>query len=117
MKTMEYIIELNRENAIMLAQDDIDKFLKTYVDEGGDRSWGKITIYENWDYHMELLRDGEIPSYSDEPHKWYSYLLSLPDYECLSEWFAYTWLEDESIDDDVLEFTGEYLKYYEENYK
>ena len=82
-------MELNRTEAIYLLQDDLDKYLETYVKEGGDRSWGKIIIYENWDYHVKLLRDGEIPSYSDNPKEWYEYLLALEDYDCLSEWMAY----------------------------
>ena len=110
-------VPLGREEAILLLQDDLDKYLNDYVEGGGDRSWGKMIIYENWDYHVKLLRDGEIPSYSEEPKKWYNYLLSLEDYDCFSEWMAYEWLEDEAVDDELLSFTGEYKKYYEENYK
>ncbi len=113
----DYVIELNRENAIMLLQDDMDKLLMTYEDEGGDGNWGKLIIYENWDYHVKLLRNGEIPSYSINHKKWYDYLLSLEDYECMSEWMAHDWLEDQSVSSDLIEFTGEYLKYYQENYK
>ena len=112
-----YIVELSREEAILLLQDDLDKYLESYVENGGDKSWGKIIIYENWDYHVKLLRDGKIPSYSQDPKKWYKYLLSLEDYDCLSEWMAYGWLEDEAIEDDVLNFDGYYLQFYEENYK
>tara|TARA_B110000503_G_scaffold40518_1_gene66581 strand:+ start:177 stop:524 length:348 start_codon:yes stop_codon:yes gene_type:complete len=113
----DYNIEINRENAIWLLQDDLDKYLETYVEEGNDRSWGKITIYENWDYHVELLRDGKIPSYSDNPKEWYKYLLALEDYDCLSEWMAYEWLEDQSVDDQLVYFTGEYKDFYEKEYK
>lgn len=112
-----YAIELNRENAILLLQDDLDKYLESYVENGGDRSWGKMVIYENWDYHVKLLRDGEIPSYSDEPKKWYEYLLSLEDYDCFTEWMAEEWLEDQSVSQELLDFTGEYKQFYEENYK
>ena len=107
-------MELNREEAIYLLQDDLDKYLETYVEEGGDKSWGKLTIYENWDYHVKLLRDGEIPSYSENPKEWYEYLLSLEDYEYMSEWMAYEWLEDQSVNQDLVEFTGEYLDFYME---
>lgn len=110
-------MELNRTEAIYLLQDDLDKYLETYVEEGGDRSWGKLIIYENWDYHIKLLRDGEIPSYSENPKEWYKYLLSLEDYECMSEWMAYEWLEDESVSDEVVLFEGRYLNHYIEEYK
>lgn len=109
-------MELNREEAIYLLQDDLDKYLEIFVKEGGDRSWGKLTIYENWDYHVKLLRDGEIPSYSKNPKEWYEYLLSLEDYDCLSEWMAYEWLEDESVSDEVVLFEGSYLDFYTQHY-
>ena len=105
---------LNREEAILLLQDDLDNCLLSYIEEGGDRSWGKMIIYENWDYHVQLLRDGEIPSYSDNPKEWYDYLLSLEDYDFMSEWMAYEWLEDSGVDDDLLYFGGEYKSLYEE---
>jgi hypothetical protein len=35
----------------------------------------------------------------------------------MSEWMAHDWLEDQSVSSDLIEFTGEYLKYYQENYK
>lgn len=107
-------MELNREEAIYLLQDDLDKLLEVFVEGGGDKSLGKITIYENWDYHVQLLRDGELPSYSDNPKDWYEYLLSLDDYEYMSEWMSYEWLEDQSVSLDVIEFTGEYLQCYME---
>lgn len=107
-------MELNREEAIYLLQDDLDKLLEVFVKGGGDKSYGKIVIYENWDYHVQLLRDGELPSYSDNPKDWYDYLLSLDDYEYMSEWMSYQWLEDQSVSLDVIELTGEYLQCYME---
>ena len=103
-----------RKESILLLQDDLDNFLHDYVKKGGDKSWGKIVIYENFDYHINLLENGEIPSYSDNPKKWYGILKTQKDYDYLTEYVAYSWLEDESITDDVLHFNGEYKKYYEE---
>jgi len=112
---MEYKTTVSRENVILLLQDDLDKFLETYIAEGGDKSWGKIVIYENFNYHIDLLERGEIPSYSNTPADDYGFLKSLPDYEILTEWLAYGWLEDQVIEDDVLNFTGEYLQWYNDN--
>lgn len=103
--------QFDRKEAILLLQDDLDKHLSDYVKEGGSEDMGRVVVYENWDYHIQLLEDGTIPSYSDNAEFWYSNLKQLEDYDYLMEYVAHMWLENEAAGDDVLELKDQY-KYF-----